>query len=139
MIVTAAAEQELILIVLPAYGTWPPAARVQARWLVEADLRGVGSHGLQRLPMLVRRIERGFIRQEAVSAYLDAVRATPVQEGVAALQVPGDRVRAERTRRQQAGVEIPDPVWHKALELARGPPGAGKAGQPAATLSGHNE
>jgi LDH2 family malate/lactate/ureidoglycolate dehydrogenase len=336
MIVTAAAERELIVSVLSAYGAPPAAAALQARWLVEADLRDVGSHGLQRLPMLVRRIERGLIAPAAdpdvswrtssvlvvdgrrgfgpvaglravqecverarsaglalaavgnanhlgilapyveaaadhgmigiaattsealvhpfggrvamigtnplaiavparpgplvldmatgevsmgrilrharagqpippgwaldaagepttdpaaaaaispfggakgsglglalevlvatltasalgrdvhgtldaddacnkgdvflvadpsalpggsqagpVSEYLDAVRATPVQEGAAAVRVPGDRARAERARRQRAGVEVPDRVWHEALELARGQP-----------------
>jgi L-2-hydroxycarboxylate dehydrogenase (NAD+) len=67
-------------------------------------------------------------RADAVSVYLDAVRATPVQEGAEAVRVPGDRARAERARRQQAGVEIPDRVWHEALELARGQPASGDAG-----------
>jgi L-2-hydroxycarboxylate dehydrogenase (NAD+) len=353
MIVTAMAEHELILGVLTAYGAGPDAAQLQARWLVEADLRGLGSHGLQRLPMLVARIERGVIvpdadpvlswrsasalavdgrrgfgpvtgmhavqqcvdragqagivlaavhnanhlgilapyveavadrgmigiamttsealvhpfggrtamigtnpiaigvparpyplvldmatgvvsmgrilrhaqagqpipegwaldaageattdpaaaaagsispfggakgsglglalealvatltatalgpdvhgtldagevcnkgdvflvadpsvlwgsRLDAVSAYLDAVRATPVQAGTTAVRVPGDRARAERSRRQQAGVEIPDPVWHEALALARRPAAAGDPGRPGATPSPHN-
>jgi L-2-hydroxycarboxylate dehydrogenase (NAD+) len=66
-------------------------------------------------------------RADAVSVYLDAVRATPVQEGAEAVRVPGDRARAERARRQRAGVEIPDRVWHEALELARGQPAPGDA------------
>jgi Malate/L-lactate dehydrogenase len=65
MIVTAMAEHALILGVLTAYGAGPDAAQLQARWLVEADLRGLGSHGLQRLPMLVARIERGVIVPDA--------------------------------------------------------------------------
>jgi LDH2 family malate/lactate/ureidoglycolate dehydrogenase len=77
----------------------------------------------------------GGFRADAVSAYLDAVRATPVQEGAAAVRVPGDRARAERARRQQAGVDIPDRVWHEALELARGQSASGDAGRRGATPS----
>lgn len=192
MIVTAAAERELIVSVLSAFGAPPAAADIQARWLVEADLRGVGSHSLQRLPVLVRRIEHGLIlapyveaaadhgmigmaitatalgrdvrgtldadddcnkgdvflvadpsafpdgsRADAVSDYLDAVRATPVRPGAAAVRVPGDRARAERARRQRAGVEIPDQVWREALELARGQPASGDAGRARRNPSAH--
>jgi L-2-hydroxycarboxylate dehydrogenase (NAD+) len=77
----------------------------------------------------------GGSRADAVSAYLDAVRATPVQDGAEAVRVPGDRARAERARRQRAGVEIPDRVWHEALELARGQPASGEAGSRGATPS----
>jgi LDH2 family malate/lactate/ureidoglycolate dehydrogenase len=71
----------------------------------------------------------------AVSVYLDAVRATPVKEGAAAVRVPGGRAGAERARRQQAGVEIPDRVRQEALELARGQPASGDAGLRGATPS----
>jgi len=77
----------------------------------------------------------GGSRAGAVSAYLDAVRATPVQAGADAVRVPGDRARAERARRQRGGVEIPDQVWHEALELARGQPAASEAGSRGATPS----
>lgn len=35
-------------------------AQLQAELLVEAELRGLSSHGLQRLPTLLKRIERGL-------------------------------------------------------------------------------
>jgi LDH2 family malate/lactate/ureidoglycolate dehydrogenase len=63
------------------------------------------------------------------------VRATPAQEGAGAVRVPGDRARAERARRHAGGVEIPDRVWHEALELARGQPARGDAGLRGATPS----
>lgn len=42
--------------VLTAAGASPAAARAQVSQLVEADLRGRASHGMQRLPTLVERI-----------------------------------------------------------------------------------
>lgn len=84
MIVTAAAERELIVSILSARGAPPTAADVQARWLVEADLRGVGSHGLQRLPILVQRIERGLIVPDAepsVSSRTSSVLAVDGRRG----------------------------------------------------------
>jgi LDH2 family malate/lactate/ureidoglycolate dehydrogenase len=89
VIVSAAEEHELILAVLGAHGALPETAMVQAHWLVEADLRGQGSHGMQRVPGT-------------------------------AVRVPGDR--AERSRRQQAGVDIPDTVRHEALARRPGRP-----------------
>jgi L-2-hydroxycarboxylate dehydrogenase (NAD+) len=53
-------ERELILDVLRALGAPEPNAQVQARWLVEGDLRGHPSHGLQRLSVIAERIERGL-------------------------------------------------------------------------------
>jgi LDH2 family malate/lactate/ureidoglycolate dehydrogenase len=50
MIVSAAEEHELILAVLGAHGALPETATVRAHWLAEADLRGQGSHGMQRVP-----------------------------------------------------------------------------------------
>lgn len=41
-------------------GAPPPNAALQARVLVEAELKGHPSHGLQRLPRLLARIERGL-------------------------------------------------------------------------------
>ena len=47
--------------VLTMMGAPEPIARCQAEHLVEGDLRGHPSHGLQRLPMLVARIRNGQI------------------------------------------------------------------------------
>jgi len=49
-------ERELIVAALTALGAPVCRADNQARWLVEADLRGHHSHGLQRLPVILRRI-----------------------------------------------------------------------------------
>ena len=42
-------------------GADEPSAKAVAWALVEADLRGVGSHGLLRLPVYVRRLEAGLV------------------------------------------------------------------------------
>lgn len=69
MIVTADSERELIEDVLRAHGATPDEARQQALVLVEADLRGQSSHGLQRVPMLVERILNGVLRPGAIAQH----------------------------------------------------------------------
>lgn len=49
----------LVEQVLVALGATVEIARLQADQLIEGDLRGHPSHGVQRLPMLVRRIRNG--------------------------------------------------------------------------------
>src|SRR5579862_1754213 len=56
---------EIAGAVLRAVGAPPQNATTQANWLVEADRRGHGSHGIQRLPLLVRRVQEGFIAPDA--------------------------------------------------------------------------
>jgi L-2-hydroxycarboxylate dehydrogenase (NAD+) len=62
VLITADAERALIEDVLEAYGATPAEARQQAYVLVEADLRGQSSHGVQRVPMLVQRIRNGVLQ-----------------------------------------------------------------------------
>ena len=45
---------------LESRGATPEAATLQADLLVEAELRGFPSHGLQRLPLLLTRLEKGL-------------------------------------------------------------------------------
>lgn len=54
-------ERSLIVDVLLGLGATEETAAGQADQLVEGDLRGHPSHGLQRLPMLVSRIRNGVI------------------------------------------------------------------------------
>jgi L-2-hydroxycarboxylate dehydrogenase (NAD+) len=108
MIVSAAQEHELILSVLTSRGARPDPADLQARWLVEADLRGQDSHGLRRLPILARRMERGLLMPNA----------EPVTSWAAAsvLTVDGQRgfgpvtglsaVRHAAGRARQAGIAL---------------------------------
>lgn len=81
--VPVAEAMRLGVAALTAVGVPLEDAEVQARWLLEADCRGYGSHGIQRLPLLVQRIERG----------LAAPVARPVLDwrGAALLAVDGQR------------------------------------------------
>jgi LDH2 family malate/lactate/ureidoglycolate dehydrogenase len=108
MIVSAAQEYELILSVLTARGARPDAAAVQARWLVEADLRGQGSHGLRRLPILAMRMERGLLLPNACPV--------PAWPAASVLTVDGQRgfgpvtglcaVRHAAGRAREAGIVL---------------------------------
>lgn len=83
-------------------GLSPEHAQIIASVLVDADLRGKGSHGISRLPVYVRRIRAGGIaavepvisRDEAASMVWDARNA--------AGQVVGVRVMAEVERRARS-------------------------------------
>jgi LDH2 family malate/lactate/ureidoglycolate dehydrogenase len=79
--IDAAQERALILDVLSALGAGEAAAADQADVLLEGDLRGRSSHGVQRLPVIAERIRQGLI----------APRAEPVERwtGEAMLTVDG--------------------------------------------------
>ncbi len=59
MLVAHEEEHLLIADVLIGRGVEAKRAAVQTSWLVEGDLRGHPSHGIQRLPTIVGRIESG--------------------------------------------------------------------------------
>lgn len=65
MIVEADRLHRLVVDVLSVHGVPSLAASSQADVLLEGDLRGQHSHGLQRLPVLVERIRRGLIDPRA--------------------------------------------------------------------------
>lgn len=69
MIIAAEEERALIRSVLVSEGAPAEAAAVQAELLLEGDLRGHHSHGLQRLPVLVERIRRGLLDPNARASY----------------------------------------------------------------------
>jgi L-2-hydroxycarboxylate dehydrogenase (NAD+) len=56
ILVSAAEERSLIRSILTALGVPSADAQIQSMHLVEGDLRGVHSHGLQRVPVIVGRI-----------------------------------------------------------------------------------
>jgi LDH2 family malate/lactate/ureidoglycolate dehydrogenase len=60
--VSAGEEREVIQSILTGLGARSEEAAIQADCYVEADLRGFHSHGVQRLPVLVERIRKGFIK-----------------------------------------------------------------------------
>ena len=60
--VSAARQLDLLTRVLRGLGATEVESSIQAAVLTDADLRGVHSHGLQRLPVLVERIRRGLLK-----------------------------------------------------------------------------
>jgi L-2-hydroxycarboxylate dehydrogenase (NAD+) len=65
-ITVSASEQKTLLVeVLRGLGATEEESEIQADVLTEADLRGVHSHGLQRLPVLVARIQKGLLKVAA--------------------------------------------------------------------------
>ena len=59
VVVDAGTVVSTVAAVLEAHGATRPDAEIQARVLVEGDLRGHPSHGVRRLPVLVGRLRAG--------------------------------------------------------------------------------
>ncbi|MGK9055000.1 Ldh family oxidoreductase [Neorhizobium petrolearium] len=57
--------QRLVQSLLEKHGAPKGHAALQADLLLEAELRGVASHGLQRLPLLLSRLNKGLINAHA--------------------------------------------------------------------------
>jgi L-2-hydroxycarboxylate dehydrogenase (NAD+) len=57
---TAVDASAVAVAALRAVGVPEEPARIQAGLLIDAELRGLPSHGLLRLPRLLRRIENGL-------------------------------------------------------------------------------
>jgi LDH2 family malate/lactate/ureidoglycolate dehydrogenase len=94
-------------------------AAVVADCLVRADLRGVDTHGLMRLPGYLDRVRRGLVnpnipREEyrsRMDTLVERVHACPKAEGFDNIMLPGEpEARQERIRRRSgipyAGSEI---------------------------------
>jgi L-2-hydroxycarboxylate dehydrogenase (NAD+) len=60
MLVPAERLMKLAISELERRGAPPEWSRLQADLLIEAELRGLPSHGLQRLPLLLSRIDKGL-------------------------------------------------------------------------------
>lgn len=85
VIVTAAQQMDLLVGVFRSFGATEEESTIQADVLTEADLRGVHSHGLQRLPVLVERMRRGLLRVAAEPAAewrSDAVLCIDGRDGI---------------------------------------------------------
>ena len=77
-------------------GLDPPGAEIVARSLVEADLRGIFSHGVVRLWLYERRVRAGLIRPNPAMRLTRTGPATTVLYGDhGAGQVVGSRAMAE--------------------------------------------
>jgi len=74
MIVTFEQEKAIIRALLQKLGASGEEANATAEVLAEGDLRGFASHGLLRLPYILRALKRGTI---VVKAKVKVVRETP--------------------------------------------------------------
>ncbi len=83
-------------------GVPPDEARLIAEIVVEADLRGVESHGLLRLPAYIHRVQAGLmtpktevkvLRERSASVLLDAQRGFGQVAGVLAMNQAMERAR----------------------------------------------
>ena len=82
-VLAAPALRTLTERLLGAAGCDEDASRITADVLLEADLRGYGTHGLLRLPTMIRRIRSGMINP--------AARPRVVAERVGSALVDADR------------------------------------------------
>src|SRR5438477_438327 len=55
-------QMDLTIAVLRGLGANEEEATIQADVWTEADLRGIHSHGVQRLPVMVTRIQKGLLK-----------------------------------------------------------------------------
>src|SRR5512134_2205149 len=60
--VTHKQQMDTIIAVLRGLGATEEEAFIQADVWTEADLRGIHSHGVQRLPVMVTRIQKGLLK-----------------------------------------------------------------------------
>jgi LDH2 family malate/lactate/ureidoglycolate dehydrogenase len=74
---------EFVMSLLKASGVSAPNAAIVAQGLVEADLRGVDSHGINRIPSYLARIRAGVLDPKAEPTL---TQVTPVVAQVFPLQ-----------------------------------------------------
>jgi LDH2 family malate/lactate/ureidoglycolate dehydrogenase len=88
--------EQVAASVFARVGVEPRHAEIVARSLVHADLRGVESHGLMRMPIYVKRIEAGLVdirthprvtAEEGATCLLDGQNQLGAVVGTEALQV----------------------------------------------------
>ena len=127
--IDAADVRALIVDVLSALGGGPEEARDQAWALIEADLRGRPSHGVQRLPVIAERIRRGLIVPGATPSLAWTAEAVVSVDGRRGFG-PHIAMRAAAAIRERAtstGVHNPATLFTIAEEFcltAAGAPGS---------------
>src|SRR5262249_22931012 len=62
VIVSRKQQMDVIVAVLCGLGANEEEAYIQADVWTEADLRGIHSHGIQRLPVMATRIQKGLLK-----------------------------------------------------------------------------
>ena len=108
MKVEAGQALSLATELLEARGAEHSNARLQAELLVEAELRGHPSHGLQRLPRLLARIERGLVAPNATGIQTWSGSAFLAVDGEAGLGPVVAHAAIEKlvVRVEQTGIAI---------------------------------
>jgi len=81
VIVTFKKKKEVIRTLLKKFGASDEEAGVTAEVLAEADLRGFGSHGILRLPYILRALKRGTIVPNAEIKVIKETPATALIDG----------------------------------------------------------
>ncbi len=80
-VLNADALRDLMERILAAAGCSHEQSMTTADVLIEADLRGYSTHGLLRLPNMIRRIQSGMINARAAPRVVDEREATALVEG----------------------------------------------------------
>jgi LDH2 family malate/lactate/ureidoglycolate dehydrogenase len=73
--------EDLVARVFAFEGVPPADAEVVARCLVLADLRGVGSHGVSRMPIYLERLRRGLVKPVPNIAVREVAAACALIDG----------------------------------------------------------
>ena len=99
------ALRDLIVQLLQAAGCLDEAAKTAAGVLLEADLRGYGTHGLLRLPTMIRRMQSGMINPQASPHIVEESEATALIDADRALGPVGvtSAARLAIRKAKQAG------------------------------------
>lgn len=79
------AAEEFVVALLEAAGVSQKNAKIVAQGLVQADLRGVESHGINRIPSYLARIRNGVLDPKAEPAL---TQVTPVVAQVTPTRLP---------------------------------------------------
>lgn len=108
-VISSEAERQLITSVLSSLGANEKECAIQADVLVEADLRGHHSHGLQRLPVLAARIKKGLIRVNVEPEYIwsaESVLSVDGRDGLGPFIADSGLERASSLVRQKGIVAV---------------------------------
>ena len=107
--VSAKDIRDLITEILSRLNVDPRAGEIQADIFTEADLRGHHSHGVQRLPVLAKRIAKGLIRAQVEPAYTwtaDSVLSVDGKDGLGPFVAESALERAQPVLRQRGIVAV---------------------------------
>ncbi|TMJ06699.1 MAG: Ldh family oxidoreductase [Bacillati bacterium ANGP1] len=93
---------------LQTHGVSPRASAVVADALVLADMRGVASHGIMRLPIYLERLRRGAVAPDSTLTVLREMPAIAVVDAGNGLGIPA---AAEAMRRAMAKAQEVGAAW----------------------------